>query len=274
MLGNRKVKNLIIIILFLILIVYLFPIFLLIINSFKTFREIFTSFIAFPTKLNFVNYLTGIKALNIPRSLINNLIITSTTIIGVVLIPGMAGYKLCRYKSKLSSFFYLLFIVPFLIPAFTYMIPLVTLMKDLRLIDNPLGLTLIYIATGSFSLFVFYGYTKSIPLAIEESAYIDGASQIRIFFSIILPISAPAASSVAILYALWSWNDFLLPFLLLTSETSKTMMINVYLLFGKYGSDWDVITASLILASLPIIAIYVALQKYFIRSVAKGAVKG
>ncbi|WP_159881270.1 carbohydrate ABC transporter permease [Paenibacillus puerhi] len=262
------------ILLLLLLVLYLFPVYLIALNSFKPFRDIFESFLAFPKALYFDNYVKAWASANFATAFKNNLIITAASVAGVILVAALAGYKLSRDKSRISWFFYLLFTFPFLIPFYTYMIPLVQLSKTLHITNNPLGLSLIYMSTGSFAVFLFHAFVKSIPREIDESAYMDGCSEAGLFFKIIFPLLKPAISSVAILYALWTWNDFLLPFLVLTDKESATITINVYKLFGKFGSDWDIITASLILSSLPIVLLYIALQKYIISGVAAGAVKG
>jgi raffinose/stachyose/melibiose transport system permease protein len=256
------------------LLVYLFPVYLIVLNSFKSFREIFDSFLAFPKSLYLDNYVNAWSATNFTSAIINNLVITFATIVGVIVCTSMAGYKLSREKSKLSGFFYVLFTFPFLIPFYTYMIPLIQVSKTLHITNNPWGLSLVYISGGSFALFLFHAFMKSIPKELDESAYIDGCSPFGLFFRIIFPLLKPAVSSVAILYALWTWNDFLLPFLVLTDKESATITINVYKLFGKFGSDWDIITASLILSSLPIVILYIALQRYIVSGIAAGAVKG
>lgn len=269
-----KTSPLLGIVLLLMVIVYLFPVYLIALNSFKSFREIFDSFLAFPQTFYLDNYVRAWASTNFARAFTNNAIISVASVIGVILVAALAGYKLSRDRGRLSWFIYLLCTFPFLIPFYTYMIPLVQLSKTLHITNNPLGLSLIYMSTGSFAVFLFHAFVKSIPREIDESAYMDGCSEMGFFFKIIFPLLKPAVSSVAILYALWTWNDFLLPFLVLTDKEAATLTINIYKLFGKFGSDWDIITASLILSSLPIVILYISLQKYIISGVAAGAVKG
>ena len=111
-------------------------------------------------------------------------------------------------------------------------------------------------------------------MELDEAARIDGCSEFGIFFRVILPLLKPVISSVAVLYSIWTWNDFLLPFLTLTSSDKHTITISVYQMFGRFGSDWDIVTATLVLATLPIIILYIALQKYIVEGVVAGAVKG
>ncbi|MCD9020772.1 carbohydrate ABC transporter permease [Cohnella silvisoli] len=260
--------------LILLALVYLFPIYLILINSFKSFRDIFESPLSFPASFYLDNYTKAWKASDFLQTLLNNVTVTALTIAGVVVFTSMAGYKLSRDKSKLSWFFYILFTFPFLIPLYSYMIPLVQLVKQFHIENSPASLSLIYVSTSSFALFMFHGFVKSIPVELDESAYMDGCSQIRLFFSIVFPLLKPAISSVAILFSLWTWNDFLLPFLILTDKDAFTITIKVFQMFGMYGSEWDVITASLVLASMPIVILYVILQKYIVSGIAAGAIKG
>lgn len=259
---------------FLVMLLFLYPIILIVLNSFKPFPEMFKSFISFPKSFYLGNYQVALKNTDFFRQLRNNLFLTAMTVIGIVFTTSLAGYKLSRVNTKLSRFFYLLFTVPFLIPFYTYMIPLVQTMKDLGLMNSLFGLSLVYISTSSFSFFMFYGFSKGIPMELDESARIDGCSELGIFFRIILPLLKPVISSVVVLYAIWTWNDFLLPFLTLTSKENQTITISVYQLFGRFGSDWDIITATLVVASAPIIIFYITLQKYIIKGVVAGAVKG
>lgn len=267
-------RTLINIILILIMLVFLYPILMIVLNSFKPFADMFKSFISLPKSLYLDNYRIALKSTDFNIQLKNNLILTVMTVIGILFTTSLAGYKVARETSKLSRFFYLLFTAPFLIPFYTYMIPLVRTLRDLHLMDNLFGLALVYVSTSSFSFFMFSGFSKGIPVELDEAARIDGCSEFGIFFRVILPLLKPVISSVAVLYSIWTWNDFLLPFLALTSPERRTITINVYQMFGRFGSDWDVVTATLVLATLPMIVLYILLQKYIIEGVVAGAVKG
>ncbi len=253
---------------------YLFPIFMIVMNSFKPFKEMFLSFLSFPKSLYLDNYITAFHSAGFVRKVLNNLLLTFITVVGVILCGSLAGYKLSRDKSRLSGFFYMLFTVPFLIPFYTYMIPLVKQMTKLGLMNHLYGLALVSISTSSFAVFMFHGFAKGIPAELDEAARIDGCSELGLFFRVIFPLLKPVVSSVAVLYSIWTWNDFLLPFLILTDSERQTITISVYQMFGKYGSEWDVITATLVLASLPMVILYLCLQKYVVSGIVAGAVKG
>lgn len=253
---------------------YLFPIFMIVMNSFKPFKEMFLSFLAFPKSLYLDNYITAFHSAGFVHKVLNNVLLTFITVVGVILCGSLAGYKLSRDKSRLSGFFYMLFTVPFLIPFYTYMIPLVKQMTKMGLMNHLYGLALVSISTSSFAVFMFHGFAKGIPAELDEAARIDGCSELGLFFRVIFPLLKPVVSSVAVLYSIWTWNDFLLPFLILTDSERQTITISVYQMFGKYGSEWDVITATLVLASLPMVILYLCLQKYVVSGIVAGAVKG
>lgn len=272
---RKKIKRIfIVVVLFLIMLLFLYPILMIVLNSFKPFADMFQSFISLPKSFYLENYRTALKSTDFDVQLRNNLILTIMTVVGILITTSLAGYKVARVNTKLSRFFYLLFTVPFLIPFYTYMIPLVQTLQDLHLMNSLIGLALVYISTSSFSFFMFSGFTRGIPVELDEAACIDGCSEFGTFFRVILPLLKPVISSVAVLYSIWTWNDFLLPFLTLTSPEKRTITISVYQLFGRFGSDWDVVTATLVLATLPITILYILLQKYIIDGVVAGAVKG
>lgn len=256
------------------MVVFLYPIIMITANSFKPFKDIFASFITLPNSLYFENYVKAVQNTDFFTQTINNLIVTTVAVVGIILCTSLAGYKVSRTKSRLSTFFYFLFTVPFLIPFYTYMIPLLQMLESLSLMDSLIGLAMVYISTSSFSFFMFHGFVKGIPVELDEAARIDGCSEVGIFFRIILPLLKPVVSSVAVLNSIWIWNDFLLPFLMLHSSSKHTITISVYQMFGRFGSDWDVITATLCLASVPVVLLYIFLQRYIVDGVVAGAVKG
>ena len=147
-------------VLLLLMLVFLYPIILIVLNSFKPFAEMFQSFISFPKTFYLENYKVALESTDFVGQLINNFILTAMTVVGILIATSLAGYKLSRVKTKLSRFFYLLFTVPFLIPFYTYMIPLVQTLKELHLMNSLFGLTLVYVSTSSFSFFMFHGFQK------------------------------------------------------------------------------------------------------------------
>jgi raffinose/stachyose/melibiose transport system permease protein len=179
-----------------------------------------------------------------------------------------------RVRSKVSSVIYYSYVFSMIVPFQMVMFTMSKTANVLRL-ENPLGILLIYLGFGAgLSVFLFSGFVKSIPIALEEAAQIDGCNPLQTFFHVILPILRPTAITVAILNAMWIWNDYLLPYLVIGTKY-KTVPVAVQYLQGGYGSrDMGALMAMLVLAILPIIAFYAASQKHIIRGVVAGAVKG
>ena len=266
---------LVFIILFLYLAFTLFPLFMSLLNSLKTEGEIMNSIISLPSKLQFKNYITAFQKINFLRSLWNTLVVTTIGVSGIVLFGSMAGYKLSRNSGKLSSLLFGLFVMSMLIPFHSIMITLTSVSKNLRIQGSTIGLGLIYIGLGvPRAIFLYHGFTKSIPREIEEAAIIDGCGEIQLFFQVIFPLLRPITATVMILNTLWIWNDFLLPLLMLVDSDHYTLLLSTNMLFGRYNNDWSSILAALILAMLPVVIIYLLLQKNIVKGVADGAIKG
>ncbi|MEG2349181.1 MAG: carbohydrate ABC transporter permease [Hungatella sp.] len=273
---KRTIKSWIISIgLLALVLVYLIPIMYLFMNSFKPYVEIMDSFIALPKQFTFENYEKAWKALNFVQSGWNSLLMTIYTIVILLITTTMAAYQISRTKTKLSNFLNQFFTVPYLIPFFAIMIPVLQMAKNLGISNHLLGVSLVNVGvSGSFGMVMFIGAIKGIPRELDEAASVDGCSKFGIYTKIILPLLKPAISSVTTVYALWTWNNFMLPFLLLTERSRQTLIIRVYDLFGMYGTDWEVVIASLILISAPIIILYAAFQKKITGGLTAGAVKG
>ncbi|WP_062048896.1 carbohydrate ABC transporter permease [Bacillus sp. JCM 19034] len=253
----------------------LFPIYLAVVNSFKTQSEIFDNVMALPTSLNFDNYIGAIQQVNFFSSMWNTVIVTTVGLIGIIVCGSLAGYKLARTKSKLSSLFFLVFIASMLIPFHSIMITLTQVAKGIGVQGTPFGLGLVYIGLGvNMAIFLCHGFTKTIPKELEESAKIDGANELQIFMKIIFPMLTPILVTIAILNILWLWNDFLLPLLMLTNVNNYTLILAINMLFGEYNNDWPQILAALVITALPLVVFYLVFQRFILHGIAEGAVKG
>lgn len=263
------------IVLTLIATVYLYPLFLVLINSFKTFQEITSNVIALPTSLEWHNFANTFKVMNYPRYFLNTLAATSIGVLGVVSISSMAGYKLSRTNSRISFIMFMVLIAPMMIPFHSFMISLVKVAKELKLIGSPAGLGVLYWGLGaSLALFMYHGAVKSVPHELDDCASIDGASPLRTFFQIIFPLLQPVTVSVIVINTMWMWNDFLLPLLVLSgSKKSLTLQLAAYNFFGLYKIDWNYAMAGVLLTILPAIIFYLSLQRYIIKGMVAGAVK-
>ena len=268
-------STIITLVLSLVAIFYLYPLFLVVINSFKTFSEITSNVLALPKSLVFENFSNAFRIMNYPQYFLNTLLATAVGVSGVVLVSSMAGYKLSRTKTRYSFVMFIVLIAPMMIPFHSFMISLVKVAKELHLIGSPLGLGVLYWGLGaSLALFMYHGAVKSVPQELDDCALIDGAGPLRAFFQIIFPLLQPVTVSVIVINTMWMWNDFLLPLLVLSgSKKSLTLQLAAYNFFGLYKVDWNFAMAGVLLTILPAIIFYLSLQRYIIKGMVAGAVK-
>lgn len=257
---------------------WVFPIVLVVINSFKQKAYISRNAFSIPTGKAFVglqNYTRGIKRTNLIESFGWTVVVTVGAVLLILLCTSMCAWWIVRVNNRTAKSLYLLFLFNMIVP---FQMVMFTLSKiaDMLGLNTPWGLWIVYLGFGAgLAVFIFTGVIKGIPQELEESAMIDGASVPRIFFQITLPIMRPSVISVAILQAMWIWNDFLLPYLTLDMRRFKTMSIAIQYLKGGYGSvDMGAMMGCLVLAIIPIIIFYLVCQKYIIKGVMAGAVKG
>ncbi|MBU5352658.1 carbohydrate ABC transporter permease [Paenibacillus barcinonensis] len=272
----RRINN-VLIRLFLILgsMIAMLPIYMAVVNSFKTQGEMFQSFIALPTTLHWENYADAFNKINLLGSSLNSAIVSILGIGGIVFCASLAGYKLSRTSGRLSNLIFFMFVASMLVPFHSIMIPLTRVAKGMGVQGSTYGLALIYIGLGvNMAIFLYHGFVKSIPRELEESAQIDGCNEFQTFFRIIFPLLLPITVTIAILDFLWIWNDFLLPLLMLTDVNRYTLILSTNMLFGEYNKEWPLILSSLVLTAIPVILIYAFFQKFIMEGIAEGAVKG
>jgi len=276
--AKKNLQNNVIFVLVLILaILFLSPIFIVLMNSFKGRFFISDTPFALPNAQTFVgleNYTSGIVKVGFIPAFGYSLFITVFSVGAIVLFTSMTAWCITRVKSKLSTFIYYLLVFSMIVP-FQMVMFTMSKMANILHLDNPVGIIVLYLGFGAgLSVFIFSGFIKSIPLEVEEAATMDGCNPIQTFFLIVFPILRPIAITVAILNTMWIWNDYLLPYLVIGSNY-KTIPIAVQYLQGGYGSkDMGAMMALLVLAIIPIVIFYLILQKYIIQGVAAGAVKG
>jgi raffinose/stachyose/melibiose transport system permease protein len=274
---NNLQDNLTFIFLSILAILYLGPILIVFMNSFKGRFFISDSPFALPNLQTFVgakNYLSGIAKTGFIPAFGYSLFITVFSVLAIVLFTSMTAWCITRVKSKFSSLMYYLLVASMIVP-FQMVMFTMSKMANILHLDNPVGIIVIYLGFGAgLSVFIFSGFIKSIPREIEEAATIDGCNPIQTFFLIVFPILRPICITVAILNTMWIWNDYLLPYLVIGSNY-KTIPIAVQYLQGGYGSrDMGAMMAMLVLAIVPIVIFYLTCQKYIIKGVVAGAVKG
>ena len=278
--GKKKEKNsAILTVVFSILsVLWLCPIALVLLNSFKKKAYISRRPFAIPTGKMFVgldNYVNGIEKTGFFQAFGWTVFITVGSVLVIIFCTSMCAWYICRVKNTFTNTFYYLCLFSMIVPFQMVMFPLSKIVNMLHL-NTPWGLIIVYLGFGAgLAVFMFTGFVKSIPLEIEEAAMIDGCTPIHTFFDVVLPIMKPTCVTVAILQTMWIWNDYLLPYLNLDMKRFKTVSIAIQYLRGGYGSiDMGAMMGVLVLAIIPIIVFYLFCQKYIMEGVVAGAVKG
>ena len=261
-------------------ILYLMPIFIVLMNSFKTNSSINTNTFAFPNAETFTglsNFINGINVGEYPflKSALYSVLITVTSAALILVCTSMAAWYISRVNSIVARIVYYLCVFSMVVPFQMVMFTLAKTANTLHL-DTPYTIPIIYLGFGAgLAVFMFAGFLKGIPLEIEEAAAIDGCGPIRTFFLIVFPMLKPVLISVGVLEIMWIWNDYLLPYLVLDRTKYKTIPIHIQYLQGSYGHvDLGAVMALIIISIVPIVVFYLSAQKYIIKGVVEGAVKG
>ena len=282
MIQSKKTKTtnaLIFIILCMVGIFVLYPLFFILNNSFKGKLFISKDPFSLPTAETFsglTNYVNGLVKTGLLSAIGWSFFITIFSVILLILFTSMTAYYLTRVKAKWTQALYYMFVFSMIVPFQMVMFTMSSLADKFHL-KNPVGMCILYLGFGAgLSVFMFAGFIKSVPIDIEEAAMIDGCNPLQNFFQVVFPILKPTAITVAILNAMWIWNDFLLPYLVIGISTKyKTIPVVVQMLVGSNGNkDMGALMAMLVLSIIPIVIFYLTCQKYIIEGVVAGAVKG
>lgn len=260
---------------------YLFPIYLILTNSFKSRAEMYKNMVALPGKFSFKYYSSAVGKMNFTISLFNSVVITIVSITIIVVLSAMTAWMFVRSANKLSIALFSILVATMLIPFQTIMMPLMQEMNKigkvtgLPMTDSIGGLIFMYIGFGAgMGVFLYHGFISSIPVSLEEAAIIDGCSVWTLFWKIVFPILKPTTMTLIILDVIWIWNDYLLPSLTLKSTANRTIPISTAKFFGQYTISWNEAMAALVITIIPVAIFYLAAQKYIVKGVAAGAVKG
>lgn len=256
------------------LILFLVPFFLVLLNSFKGNKEIILDPLAFPEKWNFAGYIKAFESMNYLQTFKNSLFITVLSIVLIVLLAVMCAYFFARNNWKINNILFMIMVASMIIPFQTIMIPIVRNFSAINAVDNIFMVVVFYIGAHiSMAVFMFQGFIKNIPVELDEAATIDGCSDFQILFKIIFPLLKPIISTVAVLDILAIWNDFLLPYILLQDNQLKTLPLMTYSFFGQYSVDYSLVCSGLVMSILPVIIIYAFMQRQIIDGVVAGAIK-
>lgn len=273
---DKILRGVLYVFLILFLLIYLAPLALVVLNAFKRYDEIMTDVLALPQQFTFENIQVVFQNMKYPTAFLNTLIVTVVGTLGIVILGSMAGYKMARVRTRYSKLCFMLCITPMMIPFQSFMITLVKIAVGMNLTNSVWGLSIIYWGLGTpMAIFLYQGFSKGIPTELEECAILDGCSQFRLFTRIIFPLLKSTTASVIVVNAMWLWNDFLLPLLIIGgSKNNKTLQLAAYGFMGQYKMEWQNIMAAAILIIIPALVIYLIFQKHIIKGMVAGAVKG
>ena len=276
---DRRINSVLSVVLTIVCILWMYPVFMILMNSLKTERAITTTHaFELPTAETFVglkNYIYGIAEMDFLSSLWYSFIITISSVALILLCCSMCAWYITRVQGVLSKGMYYLCVFSMIVPFQMVMFTLAKTADTLKL-NNPYNICIIYLGFGAgLAVFMFTGFVKSMPIAIEEAAMIDGCNPLQIFFKVVCPILKPTMISTAILETMWVWNDYLLPTLVLDIKKYRTIPMAIQYFRGGYGRvELAPMMACIIIAIIPIIILYITCQKYIIEGVVAGAVKG
>ncbi len=254
--------------------VYLFPFYILIVNTLKTAQEAGFNPIALPSRLYLDNYVRAFDKMTLSVSFTNSVTITVLSLIGIVFMGAMAAYPVARIKHFSMKLVLVYFMIGFMVPIQTALVPLFLVMQNMNLVNTIGGIVLIYSANCVFAFFLYQGFIRSVPLELEEAAYIDGCTPWRSFWRIVFPLLKPITTTIVIFETMWIWNDFTMPYLFLHSKKRITLVLEIYKGVGEFSNDWSIMLTIMMIVLIPAIVFYLLLQKHIISGLTSGALKG
>jgi len=255
---------------------FIAPILIIFNYSFKTKKELYlTSPLSLPSSFNLANYEKAFDKLDLASTFTNTLFYTGISVLILALLCGTTAWAIARCRAKFFKFCYVYFIVGILIPYQALFLPIYIIGYKMNLTNTRYGIIFMYIATGiSFGVFLMTSFMSTVPLELEEAARIDGCSVFRTYFTIVMPLLKPAMATLIIMQAFQIWNDYLLASLYVSKKTLKTLTVSIQSLFSAQTSDYTTAMAAIVISVLPIAVLFLSLQKYFIKGMTVGAVKG
>jgi raffinose/stachyose/melibiose transport system permease protein len=251
------------------------PLIVLLSVALKSPTDLLNNPLGWPVQFVWSNFVDAWNNAGLGQAFFNSVLITSVTLLGLILFGAMAAYPLARFTGPWSQRIYLYFVAGLIVPLQLGLFPLYKEMHDLQLINTYQGAILLYIAANlPFVIFLYTGFIKTVPRELEEAALLDGADPIRTFWLIVFPLLRPVTATVAITSTLSTWNDFFIPLIFLQRNGMQTLPLAIYNFVGQYNNNWSLIFASVIISSLPLIVLFLILQRYFIKGIAAGALRG
>jgi raffinose/stachyose/melibiose transport system permease protein len=252
------------------------PLWILLVNAFKPHAAIVDNPLSLPATWDLQYIINAVQQLDYGKSIFITLIVTVLSVALIVLISSMAAWILARRKGKLSTVIFMAFVAAMLVPFQAIMYPLIQFFDGFGL-KNITGLVFMYGGFGlSMSAFLYHGFVKSVPLGVEEAAFIDGCNIFQMFFMIVMPLLKSITVTVVIINAMWIWNDYLLPFLVIGNSANKTLVLALYfarIVAGQYGNPWQLIFPAVFITIVPIVVVFLLLQRFIVKGISAGAIK-
>lgn len=273
--GEKRFGKIILIILLILAVIWISPLWLIVSNSLKSLIEIYKNPLGAPINLQLSNYADTLKAINYPKAIINSILVAALAEIMLVFVGSMAAYKLARTSTKLSKAIFYTLIMAMLVPFQVIMIPLYRMVYDLALNNSMLALSFIYMGLNlPFTIFLLHGSVQTIPSELDEAALIDGCNSFQIYRRIIMPMLIPSIVTVIVLSLIAIWNEYFIATLMINDKNMYTLPMFAMNFVSKYLKKWNLQLPAIVLSAIPIVAFYFGMQKYVVKGISDGAVKG
>ncbi|MDT4761576.1 carbohydrate ABC transporter permease [Sphaerochaeta sp. PS] len=274
---KKKIQKVVLyIVLSLIALYTLAPLWLLLVNSFKDQAQIIASPLGLPANVSLAYITKAAGEIHFLKALLTTSVITSLSVLLIVVVSSLAAWMMVRNKGRASQLVFMLFVAAMLIPFQAVMYPLIQFFDDIRL-KSAGGLILMYGGFGlSMSVFLYHGFVKGVPKGVEEAATIDGCSIAQMYLHVVMPLLKSITVTVIVLNSMWIWNDYLLPFLVIGNSSTKTLVLELYfarITAGQFGNPWQLIFPAVLISIIPIIIVYLFLQKFIVKGISDGAIK-
>lgn len=254
---------------------YLAPLYVAVVNAFKPYEEIVKAPLALPIHFTIENFFIAFERTNILELYANSMMITGLSLVLLMFLSSTMGFLFARKQSKAYRFLYVFVLAGMMVPPQLVLIPSIKTLHVLNLLGTLPGLIFFYGGTYlSLGVFMYTEFIRSIPSSLDEAAYLDGANPLQTFFYVVFPLLKPCSATVSIFLGMWIWNDFLPPLYILGSQRGRTITTGLYSAIGRFSTDWNVVFASLFLAAIPILVVFLLMRKAFINGLTAGAMKG
>lgn len=274
MLKKKITGNLAVLLLLAFTLVFLSPLIYMALNSFKPYSQMLREPWALPKGVFLDNYVKAFRQMKFFQSFANSCIITGFSVLLIVFLGALAAYPITRFRNRTTGFLAVYFLVGYMVPTQVLIVQIFSVMKTVDLINTKTGLILVYASGVSFAVFMYQGFIRSLPIDMEESALIDGARPMQLFWKVVFPLLKPATATLVIFQTMWIWNDFTLSSLFLSSRKNLTLLLELHQCIGEFSLDWSVMLAIMCIVMFPMVVFYLAMQKQIIAGMTTGAIKG